>query len=165
MTTAVDITRARLQQVLHYDEQTGVFTWKIGNRKGKAAGCKRGDGYVLIRIDQRLYYAHQLAWLYVFGVFAPRIDHRDGCTSNNAFGNLREATQSQNLGNSTLYTPRTLPRGVTRDRSKYAAAIMVNYQRRHLGNFDTPEQASAAYQKAALEVWGDFAASQREVGR
>jgi hypothetical protein len=39
-----------------------------------------------------------------------------------------------------------------KDARKWQALIRVDYKRKHLGYFDTAEQASAAYQKAAVEA-------------
>lgn len=43
------------------------------------------------------------------------------------------------------------------DMGTWRAAITIDYKRVSLGYFDTPEQAHAAYCKAALELHGDFA--------
>lgn len=66
------ITIDILREYLDYDQETGQFIWKQ-NRRGKAkigttAGTKNKDGYLTIRIKNVRYYAHRLAWLYVYGV-------------------------------------------------------------------------------------------------
>jgi len=104
----VDITQKRLKQLLHYDPKTGVFTWKefasSSRPKGSQAGCfDKAMGYVAIGIDNKLYRAHRLAWLYQTGDFPEaEIDHIDHNRSNNSFSNLRLATSSINNKNRSL---------------------------------------------------------------
>ena len=67
------LTVERLREALHYDPETGVFTWLVdrgGVRKGSVAGCvnkAKNQGYRLIGLGGRLYRAHLLAWLYTYG--------------------------------------------------------------------------------------------------
>ena len=63
------ITQERLKQLLCYDPETGLFTWLQKSslhsvkKPGDIAGCKHICGYWHIRIDNKLYLAHRLAWL------------------------------------------------------------------------------------------------------
>lgn len=88
------------------------------------------------------------------------IDHVDGNGLNNTRVNLRIATSSQNnfnakrpLKNTTGY------KGVTRTRNgeKWRARIKANGKEIHIGTFDTPEEAYAAYCEKARELHGEFA--------
>ena len=86
------------------------------------------------------------------------IDHRDGDPSNNRWTNLRSATRSQNSANKRLYRSNACGlKGVCRERSGWRATIYKNGRRRHLGNFPTPQEAHAAYVKAARKLFGEFA--------
>lgn len=152
---------ARLRELLHYDPQTGVFTWRVSKgraRQGSAAGSPDKNLHVLITIDGVRYAAHRLAWLYVHGVWpVSEIDHRIG--RSNAIANLREASHSLNMQN--LRAPmrrknRSAPYlGVRRADTKsdrWQATISVGGKFRHLGTFDTPTAAHAAYLAAKRQL-------------
>ena len=156
------VSHARLRELLHYDEDTGEFRWleRVARRieRGDVAGIV-DQGYRRITIQGRHYRAHHLAWLYMTGKWCSQvIDHRDGNGSNNRWVNLRPATKSQNSANKRLYRNNACGlKGVCRERSRWRAAINKNGRRFHLGNFLTPEDAHAAYVKAARKLFGEFA--------
>lgn len=90
-----DLTQAELKRKLHYDPDTGIFTWKVfspGITIGKVAGAI-SSGYIRIKVHPSLQYAHRLAWLYVYGYFPEHgTDHINGIKTDNRIANLREAT-------------------------------------------------------------------------
>lgn len=86
------------------------------------------------------------------------IDHRDTDRRNNRRDNLRKATRSQNQGNTNMHVDNlTGYKGVTRNHARYMATITIQGKYHYLGTFDTPEQAHAAYIKAANLHFGEFA--------
>lgn len=150
-----NLTAERLREVLHYDPETGIFTWLLsrGNvTAGKLAGNDVTVGeqrtYRQIRINGKNYYSHVLAWFYMTGKWPNhQIDHRDGFSLNNKFKNLREATNAKNQHNRKI-APRNSSTGflgVSKDGNKFRAQIKVNMERVYLGVFDTPEDAYAKY--------------------
>lgn len=155
------ISHARLQDVLHYNPETGEFRWrkKQGRRKsGDVSGSVTGRGYCQITVDKTLYQAHRLAWFYMTGVW-PRmfIDHINGIRTDNRFFNLREATRSQNNQNSRSSRGTSICRGVWKVRhNKWQAGIRINGKRHYLGHFGTEEEAAAAY-KSAQRLFHPFA--------
>ncbi len=159
------ISHERLIELLRYDELTGHFYWKARRsprvNQGDIAGATEKNGVVTITIDYIPYTAHQLAWFYMTREWAPLIDHRDRCRSNNAWMNLRKATRSQNRANSCSRKNRklALPKGVTfcHHHKKFRAQIYKARRRRLLGYFETSAAAAAAYQAAAIEMFGEFA--------
>ena len=162
------ITQNELKEVLEYNPDTGVFTWKKVNsnriKVGDVAGCKANNkGYIsiMIRINKKLYSAHRLAHLYMTGNFPPiDIDHINHNPSDNRWCNLRAATKSQNLANVKMHKDNTTGyKGVSCDKriNKYKAEIRHNGKRITLGYFDTPIEAHAAYKKKAIEICGEFA--------
>ena len=148
-----ELTVERLKELVSYDPDTGIFQWAMARRKcrkGDAAGCRMTNGYIGIRIDNVLHNAHRLAWLYTHGVWpTDQIDHVNNDRADNRLVNLREATNIANSHNRRKSTRNTSGfTGVRRENSKWQASIKVNYKAIRLGLFDTPEEASAAYQEA-----------------
>ena len=88
------------------------------------------------------------------------VDHRNHDRSDNRRANLRVATRSQNIGNARRHRDSRSPfKGVTwrKDVSRWTARIMVQGKEHHLGCFDAPEKAAAAYAHAADRLRGEFA--------
>lgn len=157
------ITSERLREILDYDPETGVLTWKIRLSHRAKVGCQAGsvsraDGYRHLKIEGGRYVAHRLVWLYMTGKWpTDQIDHINRQRADNRWINLREASASQNMANS--HRRSTLPRGVSfhKPTKRYQARIRWRGHQRHLGLFDTPEEASAKYVETARETFGEFA--------
>jgi len=152
------LTRARLRELLHYDRDTGEFRW--WKRVGDEVELGAVAGHVEIRVDERAYPAHQLAWFYTTGRWGrPMIDHRDGNSTNNRRTNLRLASPSQNTANRRPGNNRSGYKGVDFHRrlERWRAVICNKGRRIYLGSFTTPEAAHAAYAAAARELFGEFA--------
>jgi hypothetical protein len=157
------ISAERLRELLAYDPETGVFTWRVGNRRnvvpGQRAGCPDTGGYLLIRVAGRLVAAHRLAWLYVHGEWpSEQVDHINSVKTDNRICNLRLATRAQNMRNMGLRRSNTSGfKGAWKHGKRWKSVIMVDRRRIHLGCFDTPEEAHAAYCDAAEKYHGVFA--------
>lgn len=96
----------------------------------------------------------------IMGFPKRRVDHRDGYGLNNRRANLRECTHGQNLANAPKPVNNTSGfKGVCYDKSrgKYLATIQKDGRQIFLGRHATAEQAAAAYDKAAVELFGEFA--------
>jgi hypothetical protein len=163
-----------LKAMLHYEPETGVFTWLErsdvrpqwnGRYAGKTAGYARvatgGGLYWSIRIFDWPFHAHRLAWLYMTGAWpVMQVDHKDMDGLNNRWDNLREANKCQNGGNTKAKKNNKCGfKGVSLCKStgKYRATISREGKQVWLGYHDTPELAHAAYRRAALQVFGEFA--------
>jgi hypothetical protein len=154
------LTAERLRELLDYNPETGVFTWRINRRgaRGLKAGARAGnvrpDGYRCIRIDGTSHLAHRLAFLWVTGELPlTGVDHKNRTPGDDRFLNLRPANQSENLANRRQNKGRNLPKGVYRKGSGFRAVIGG----RHLGSYHTEEAAYDAYTNAAHAAWGEFA--------
>lgn len=153
----------RLREVLNYEPETGVFTWRIAMPPRGMAGARAGtiqkNGYRAICINGFRAYAHRLAWFYVTGQWPSKhIDHRNGVHDDNRISNLREASRSQNLANQKLRsTSLSGFKGVSKKRNSWQARLNVQGKQRVLGCFATPELAHQAYVDAAQKHFGEFA--------
>ena len=106
-------------------------------------------GYICIRVDNVLYTAHRLAWLYAYGRWPThQLDHINKDRADNRLCNLREATNAENAQNRKRRDNKTGYTGVNRENNKWKAEIKLNYKTIRLGLFDTPEEAHAAYLSA-----------------
>lgn len=168
---AVMLTQESLRRLLHYDPETGDFTWlrrqnnTIGDRRfnavwpGRLAGrlCRR-TGYVAISIANVRHQAHRLAYLYITGVWPPAvIDHQNGIGSDNRWTNLRSCNQSQNAANARRRVDNTSgAKGVWRHKGLWRARLKADGQIRYLGLFRTRDEAAAAYAEAAKLHCGEF---------
>jgi hypothetical protein len=149
--TGHGLTAERLRELLHYDKATGIFTWvsaRRGTHAGSVAGCINNNGYWLITVDGVKYRAHRLAWLWVKGKWPPsEVDHRNTKRSDNRWRNLRLATFEHNQQNRrrAMVTNKVGLLGVRESGVRFSAGIFHSGKDWHLGTFDTPEEAHAAY--------------------
>lgn len=164
------VTREMLLNLCDVDTQAGILIWKIRpvsmfpnagacrswNTRfaGKEAGSTNKRGYREVQIGGRLHLRHRLIWLAVHGVMPIGIDHERGVAAGDGIGNLREATQAENVKNLALQKRNKsgctgvdqLPTG------KWKAVIRSNNEREHLGHFDSREEAIAARKAKEREL-------------
>jgi len=78
------------------------------------------------------------------------VDHIDNDKTNDSLYNLQIITNRKNITkdstNQNGYT------GVAINGKKWSAKININYKRIHLGTFNTPKEASEAYQNALKKI-------------
>jgi HNH endonuclease/AP2 domain len=163
--SADELTAARLRELLHYNPDTGAFTWLLSTsnrvRAGDVAGSARQDGYRIIRVDGRFYLAHRLAWFYIGGEFpVAGIDHINGCKADNRLCNLREASMSQNKANICKHANNASGfKGVSwhRRSRKWAVQIMISGRRIYLGRFRCRARAAIVADVAAVLARSEYA--------
>ncbi|MBY0473760.1 MAG: HNH endonuclease [Nitrosomonas sp.] len=148
-----EITQEMLKKILRYDLSTGNFTWIATNKK---AGCitevSPGYFYVKIRIRNKKYYAHRLAFVYMTGEFPEeQVDHVNGDGIDNSWLNIRRVSSLENSRNHKLQINNKS--GITgvlwsKKVSKWISMIYVNRKYIHLGAFKKLTQAVEARKKA-----------------
>jgi hypothetical protein len=171
----MEITPEIVRELLHYDPETGIFTWRRRDRKwfatgrgwskwntryaGKAAGSiatRKSTGYQYRRIGifDRDYIAHRLAWLYMVGDPIPeQIDHRNRDATDNRWENIRASDALANMHNQSRNKRNTSgASGVSwhAQGRKWCARCSLGGKYHHLGLFKDIEEASAAVQEFRL---------------
>ncbi len=132
------------------------FNWCAAKRDDIYYACSTNKGLV----TPKMLLMHRL----IMGVTDPKVqvDHWDTNGLNNRRLNLRIATKSQNQGNSRktkgLHSSRF--KGVCFSKNTllhWAASITIDHKKRYLGTYATEEEAAKVYDRAAVELFGEFA--------
>jgi hypothetical protein len=112
-----------LRQLMDYDAETGVLTWRSrpleAFNKGKrqknaqkiwnsrfagtpALAVSHGNGYCSGALFKVKAYAHRVVWKWVHGTEPDQIDHINGNRSDNRICNLRSVHKAENAKNTKL---------------------------------------------------------------
>ena len=149
------LTQKRLKELLHYDPETGVFTWLYGCYRGKVAGGLDQEGYRTIRISKKEYRAHRLAFLYVEGYLPEyQVDHKNGNRDDNRWSNLRHVTQACNNQNRVVQVNNRsgFPGVHYQELGKgWVARLKVGYVRYYHGFYRSPLEAALARLTAEVQ--------------
>lgn len=154
------IGHKELKEILDYNPDTGIFTWKKSKimSTNAVAGYINHQKYVVISISGKKHQAHRLAWLYVYGKFPNMfIDHINGDRADNRIDNLRDVSNRVNGCNRKIHREGKLP-GCTflKSSNKWQAQIKQNNVYKYLGCFDSQMEAHQVYmeeRKALVGGW------------
>lgn len=144
-----------LSEELEY-QPSGVLKNK---KTGKEYTSTTSAGYVNFVLNGQELISHRVIWELHNGPIPEGlvIDHINMVRNDNRIENLRLADRSQNNANCVGHGGK-YPKGVTsRTSGRYQASIQINGQKETIGTFDTIEEAKAAYDKRAIELFGEFA--------
>jgi hypothetical protein len=149
-----------LHEVLAYNPETGIFTWKSkpswAVKANSIAGTKRKDGYIEIQIKKKLYKAGRLAWFYTYKEWPKQfIDHKNGIRDDNRIDNLRDVSRQENSHNQRKAQSDNKTSGligVSLSHGRWRARIMANKKNIELGFFATKEEAYDAYLNAKKQL-------------
>lgn len=87
------------------------------------------------------------------------VDHINHDTLDNRKSNLRLATRPQNMANQRSRKVTSIYKGVSwdKERNKWRSVIGARENYLMIGRYDSEEEAGMAYDRKALELFGDFA--------
>lgn len=141
----IPLTQGKVALVDDADfEWLSQFKWHAHLKRRKST-----DNWYAIRSDQKR--MHRL----MMGCMA---DHRNGNGLDNRRANLRPCSYELNNANIMLYKSVTGLKGVSKsDRGSFVSQISCSGKKKLLGRFAIPEDAARAYDRAAVERWGEFA--------
>jgi len=150
---AIPLTNSSLVAIVDDEDYGLVSRYRWSATKGWNTATVYAYGYVNGRTERM----HVL----ILGREPGKVtDHIDNNGLNNTRANLRLVTPLQNTTRQRRRHNAIHPyRGITRSTSRrWGAQIGRNGKSISLGQFDTPEEAARAYDRAAWEAWGEFAA-------
>jgi len=156
------ITQERLKELFVYGDGELVRRVSVSSnaKAGDIAGSLHSDGYTRIFVDNKIYLAHRLIWLYHYGYLPKYLDHKYGKENGDYLWNLRSCTSSQNQHNSNIYINNTSGfKGVSwhKPSGKWRARIMANGSWDCLGLFYDKEVAAQVIRIERLKIHGEFA--------
>ncbi|MEG3175800.1 HNH endonuclease [Sphingomonas sp. RB3P16] len=174
-----------LRDLFTCDPEAGTVTWKPRNPvcyrvatwnkrfSGQVAGRRMAKGYIqiVVTVEGVRHYiqVHRLIWALTFGEWVPvefEIDHRNTVRDDNRIKNLRVCLPVENAKNRALYKNNSSGfKGVSwvARYGKWGVQIHINGGSKFKGYFDSPADAAAAYDQAALENFREFARTNNDM--
>lgn len=152
-----------VKDLLAYNPDTGLLTWKMSRRgtvkAGGIAGTVNDDGYIRVKVKQKFYPSHRIAWFIYHGQQPEgQLDHIDNDKTNNRISNLRLATpiqNNQNIGKTSSCTSGV--KNVTWQKGAWQVVIKVNGKPMYFGRFQNLFEARERAIEVRKRYHGDFA--------
>jgi hypothetical protein len=154
------MTQAELKDVLHYNPDTGVFTWIVSHanhvKSGDIAGgvVKTPSGRKRVKIETKGngYLAHRLAYLYMLGYMPRFVGHRNGDALDNRWCNLRDDSSMKGVKQARNKNNKSSIRGVCFCSGKWVAYIQKSGKNMRLYNGPSKHDAIIARYRAEVEL-------------
>jgi len=161
----MQLTTDKIRELLDYNEETGVFTWKA-SLGGLPAGtnCIGATGYprIYIRVNKERYLASRLAFLWMGCAIPEQVDHKDRDSTNNRWSNLAASNALENSRNQSMHSNNTSGvTGVTWNKAanKWKAQVRVKSITKFLGYFDHDDLDLAAMEVMEFRAEHGFSPS------
>jgi hypothetical protein len=144
---------------LEINPSTGTIDRKMPNGSKRCNIGTRTHGYMMVWDGQKVRGAHRIIWESVNGPIAKgfEVDHINGVRDDNRIVNLRlvnRTQNNQNTRNARIDNTTSGVKGVSlhKQSGRWRARIKISNTSTHLGMFDSIEEASQAYAKAAALI-------------
>lgn len=160
------MNQSHLHTLLHYDPETGDFTWlkkpapNSSVKPGEKAGSLHKLGYIRIYIQGFGYFAHRLAVLYMTGAWPEHeVDHINFDRADNRWSNLRvcDIRDNRRHGRKRYMKRDRKYKGAYPENGRWKSVITHNGKTKHLGMYKTEEEAARRYDEEAIKLFGEFA--------
>lgn len=146
-----------------FDYSDGKLLWKSDRgfkiKSGDVAGSLDHKGYKQVKIGKYCYKLHRLIFLYHKGYLPSIIDHINNDRTDNRIENLREASPSESSCNRGLQSNNSSGiKGVywCNKRQKWEAYCHHKRKKKHLGRYETIEQAEQMVKNYRELIHGDY---------
>lgn len=146
-----------------FDYKDGQLYWrKKVNKKhsiDKPAGTVNSNGYCVITINSKKYFAHRLIWLWHGLELPPMIDHINRNTLDNRIENLRPSDYVTNAYNSKRKADNTSGHKNVSWCNTYDKWVVQIYEnkKKHSARFDSLESAVNYANAIRKKLHGEFA--------
>jgi hypothetical protein len=160
----MELTTEVVRELLDYDKETGIFTWKARERSwfktertykmwntrfaGRVTGTmwRGATGYpqIVIKVFGKHHGAHRLAFLWMGEALPEQADHLNRDSLDNRWCNLAASSARANNKNSSMCRNNTSGvTGVTWDKAnnKWKAQVKLNGKQNNLGRFEELAEA------------------------
>ena len=142
-----------------YDSETGDLFHARDKaygkiKKGSLCSKNTDNGYLNVKIGQKRYRQHRVAWFLAKGYWPKEMDHINGIRNDNRLCNLREVTRLEQGKNQKIFSTNTSKCcgvGWRKDIKKWRARIMVAGKCINLGNFADWHEAFNKRKTAEVE--------------
>lgn len=170
----MQLTQEIVRELLDYNPDTGVLTWKYRDVKwfastgsykswntkyaNKNAGTVTvgfgGKRYLKLYILSKMNWGHRVIWLHTNGRWPEQVDHINGDGADNRLINIREVSRSENMKNMRKTSANSS--GVTgvywnKATSSWRAIIVVRGKPVQIGMFGNLPDAAKARKKAEIK--------------
>ena len=143
----MSLTTDVLHELFEYREGKLYRKTTIGGQlKGVEAGHLHHEGYIDVKINNKQYRVHRIIYMMFYG-HIPRnmqIDHINRNRTDNRIENLRVVTHCENQWN----VSEKKGYHFVAKHNKFRVRITVNRKRILIGDYNTEEEAAAAYKEA-----------------